>query len=113
MKRFIFRTTTTISRRLAEHYWIDGALIRQMFIDAPDVHKALELWVEWVRDELYIDIRPSALKTKNPMYVDGPNGEVIQCGWVINAWTEIENKKICLELWVHVDEMIYFIFVEV
>lgn len=102
--KFIFRPQTHIAPHLRGHYWIDSDILPQMIIEAGTLKAAL--WAFKTRtEERYVTITANGLRGKQPMFIDGPNLEPKQIGYVIKAWAEIEEKKVSLEIWVRIDEI--------
>lgn len=94
---YIINTTTTISRRYQSKYWIDSDYIKPMRIKANTIAQALAEYRNRLQDD-YIDIAPSALRRKSPMYV----GDGKQIGYVIKAHHEIDDHDVVLELWAEI-----------
>lgn len=101
MNNYIFRTTTTMKEYNREKYWIDSNIIREKQINADTLKEALEQYKKLVIENDYIFISQNAIDTRQPMYIDIPNG-VKQIGFVITGQTEIENKKQYIDLWVDI-----------
>ena len=86
-------------------WWIDSGIVRNITIEAEDVNAALKAYCETVKNQYCIDVSKNAIKSKNPMYRDDKNGNVIQCGYVITAKTDFDNDRRgwvaqYIELWV-------------
>lgn len=104
---YIFKTTTTMKEYNREKWWIDSNLIRDVYIYAESLDKAIEEYREIVNGH-YVDISRNAIKNKSPMYVDDKDGNVKQIGYVFTASTEFEREnyagwsKQYIDLWVEI-----------
>lgn len=111
MKTYRFETTATMKPHNARKCWIDAGIIRPVEIDAADLKTALEAWRDKVQERDYIEISRNALKNKNPMYIDGKDGEPLQIGYVITGKTEFDKGNYTgystqyIDLWVTVKEV--------
>lgn len=90
---FIFKTTTTMKEYNSRKWWIDSGIVREIRITADNLRAALEQYREIVAEKHYITISDNAIKNKNPMYVDTPNGEPKQIGYVITGKTDFEDRN--------------------
>lgn len=72
---FIFKTTTTMKEYNARKWWIDSGIVREIQITADNLPAALEQYREIVEEKHYISISANAIKNRNPMYIDTPDGE--------------------------------------
>lgn len=110
---FIFKTTTTMKEYNARKWWIDSGIVREIQITADNLPAALEQYREIVEEKHYISISAHAIKNRNPMYIDTPDGEK-QIGFVITGKTDFESnyKWITqyINLWVTVLTVIDTIF---
>lgn len=89
---FIFKTTTTMKEYNSRKWWIDSDIVREIRITAENIRAALEQYREIVAEKHYITISDNAIKNKNPMYIDTPNGEAKQIGYVITGKTDFEDR---------------------
>lgn len=89
---FIFKTTTTMKEYNSRKWWIDSNIVREIRITAENLRAALEQYREIVKEKHYITISDNAIKNKNPMYIDTPNGEPKQIGYVITGKTDFEDR---------------------
>lgn len=89
---FIFKTTTTMKEYNSRKWWIDSDIVREIRITAENLRAALEQYREIVAEKHYITISDNAIKNKNPMYIDTPNGEPKQIGYVITGKTDFEDR---------------------
>lgn len=89
---FIFKTTTTMKEYNSRKWWIDSDIVREIRITAENIRAALEQYREIVAEKHYITISDNAIKNKNPMYIDTPNGEPEQIGYVITGKTDFEDR---------------------
>lgn len=91
MKEFIFKTTATMKEYNHKKWWIDSDIIPDMRINASSVKNALEIYRERVEEKHYITISRNAIKNKSEMFVDTPNGNTKQVGYVITGKTEFSK----------------------
>ena len=89
---FIFKTTTTMKEYNSRKWWIDSDIVREIRITAENIRAALGQYREIVAEKHYITISDNAIKNKNPMYIDTPNGEPKQIGYVITGKTDFEDR---------------------
>ena len=110
---FIFKTTTTMKEYNARKWWIDSGIVREIQITADNLPAALEQYREIVEEKHYISISTHAIKNRNPMYIDTPDGEK-QIGFVITGKTDFESNykwvTQYIDLWVTVLTVIDTIF---
>lgn len=110
---FIFKTTTTTKEYNARKWWIDSGIVREIQITADNLPAALEQYREIVEEKHYISISAHAIKNRNPMYIDTPDGEK-QIGFVITGKTDFESNykwvTQYIDLWVTVLTVIDTIF---
>ena len=110
---FIFKTTTTMKEYNSRKWWIDSGIVREIQITADNLPAALEQYREIVEEKHYISISAHAIKNRNPMYIDTPDGEK-QIGFVITGKTEFESNykwvTQYIDLWVTVLTVIDTIF---
>lgn len=90
---YLFKTCATMKPYNNKNWWINSDIIGNLYIDAENVENALTQYQETVREKFYITISNNALKTKNPMYIDTPNGEPKQVGYVITALSDFQDDK--------------------
>ena len=111
MKKYRFETTTTMKPHNNKNWWIDSGIIGKITVSADSLTSALKLYQNEVSTRFYIEISDNALKTKNPMYQDGPNGEAQQIGFVITGKTDFEDRDNYkyttqyIDLWVTIFEI--------
>ena len=104
---YLFRTNATMKHYNNKNWWIDGDIIRNMYIDAENVNEALKQYQETTRDRYGVEISNNALKCKDSMYIDTPNGAK-QTGFVITAKTDFHDdnryKRVTqyIDLWVSI-----------
>ena len=91
MKKYLFKTTTTMKEYNNKKWWIDSNIIRDKYINAENIDEALKKYKNLVGENEYISISNNAIKNKNPMYVDTMDGEK-QIGYVITGKTEFEDR---------------------
>lgn len=92
MSIYRFETTATMKPYNNKKWWIDAGIVRPVKIEAADLKTALQLWRDKVQERDYIDISNNALRSRNPMYTDGKDGEAVQVGYVITAKTGFEDR---------------------
>ena len=108
MKTYLFKTTTTMKEYNNKKWWIDKDIVRDKYINADSLDKALEEYREFVKESAYIEISNNALKNKSNMYVDTKDGKTKQVGYVITAKTEFQYEDSCkwttqyIDLWVSI-----------
>ena len=93
MKKYIFKTTTTMKEYNREKWWIDSGIVREIQVEAENVKQALEKYRAIVEKSHYITISNNAIKNKSPMYVDTASGGTKQVGYVITGKTEFEDRE--------------------
>ena len=94
---YIINTTTTIAEQHNGKYWIDEDYIKPMKIKADTLSQALDEYRNRLKDD-YINVTPSALRCKLPMYVD----DGAQIGYVIKAHHDIDGRDVVLDLWAEI-----------
>ena len=87
-----------------KNWWIDSNIIPEKRIEADNVKEALSLYRSKVEESHYITITDNAMRNKNPMYIDTPDGEK-QIGYVITGKTDFQTEDYrwsaqYIELWV-------------
>ena len=108
MKYFV-RTQTTVKERDRGKWWIDNDLICSKTIEADSLPQLLEIYRHEVSD--MVAISDNAIKNKSAMYVDLPNGEYKQVGYVITGKIYFEDQEInyskehYIGVWIHIDEL--------
>lgn len=84
MKNYMFTTTTTMKEYNCKKWWIDGNYIGKFRVVAESLKDAINKYREFVEESAYITISNNAIKNKNAMYRDTPDGAV-QTGYVITG----------------------------
>ena len=108
MSIYRFETTATMKPHNNKKWWIAPDIVRPVKIEAADLKTALQLWRDKVIERDYIQISNNALKSRNPMYIDGKDGEKVQIGYVITGKTEFDKGDYTgystqyIDLWVTV-----------
>lgn len=108
MSIYRFETTATMKSHNNKKWWIDADIVSPVKIEAADLKTALNLWREKVQDRDYIQISNNAIKNRNPMYIDGKNGEPMQVGFVITGKADFDKGDYSgystqyIDLWVTV-----------
>lgn len=119
MSIYRFETTTTMKPHNCKKWWIDRDIIRPVKVEADDLETALLFWRDKVQERDYIQISNNALKNRNPMYIDGKNGEAVQVGYVVTGKTEFDKGDYTgystqyIDLWVNIQIVTLPIFPEV
>lgn len=105
--KYLIRTTTTMKPYNNKNWWIDGDYVKEFTVDANNVDEALSKYVEFVNHN-YATISNNAIKKKEPIYIDIPNG-VQQIGYCITAKTDIPTDNSYssqyIDLWVSIFEV--------
>lgn len=89
MKKYLFKSTTTMKEYNNKKWWIDGDIIRDFVTDAENITQALKNYCDFAENS-GISISKNALKNKNAMYIDTP-GDAVQCGYVITGKTDFND----------------------
>lgn len=116
MKEFIFKTTATMKEYNHKKWWIDSGIIPDMRINASSVKNALEIYRERVEEKHYITISRNAIKNKSEMFVDTPDGNAKQVGYVITGKTEFDKGDYTgystqyIDLWVTILTVVDTVF---
>lgn len=88
---YLFRTTATMKPYNNKNWWIDSDIIRNLYITADSIKKALAQYQETTKEKFGVCISNNALKNKSPMYIDNVDGEPKQKGYVITAQTDFND----------------------
>ena len=109
MKKYLFRTTTTMKEYNCKKWWIDRDIIPQTTIEAENVKEALAKYKVFCEDHC-VEISNNALKTKSAMYRDTVEGAK-QCGYVITGKTDFDDNHYrwvtqYIDLWVSIAEIL-------
>ena len=109
--RYTFDTTTTMESYNNKKWWISDDIIRRKTIEAKNLSEALKKYQDEVTNKDYITISDTALKRKNPMFVDTVEGTK-QVGYVITGSTDFDNDgrgwvKQYIELWVTITQDVF------
>ena len=107
MKKFLFRTQTTMKEHNQKKWWIDSRYIGEKHIEADTVEEALVKYRELVKEKEYVVVSDNALKNKQPMFIDKADGQAMQIGYVITGQTEMMDDsnritKQYVDLWVEI-----------
>ena len=107
MNKYMFRTTATMKEYNSRQWYITPDIIRTKYITAENMTEALREYARNVSGKDYIDISKTALRNKNPMYIDTPEGPR-QVGYVITGKTEMQREDGTwstqyIDLWTSVD----------
>ena len=113
---YIFRTQATMKEYNRKKWYIDSDIISKKRISADSLEDALEIYREQVEEEHYISISKNAIKNKSEMFVDMPNGEAKQVGYVITGKTEFDKGDYTgystqyIDLWVTILTVVDTVF---
>ena len=110
MRKFEFKTTTTMKEYNAKKWWIYPDVIRPITISAENLNAALHKYAEYCYNTAYIEVSKNALRTKSPMYVDLKTGESKQVGYVITGKSDFQRDDYSwstqyIDLWVSITEV--------
>ncbi len=95
MANYLFNTKVTLNRKedIRRGWYIDENYVRPISVNNDKgVKDALKEYVKIVQEKYDINISESALKNKEPMYVD-INGRPKQVGYIIVGSTEMTDEK--------------------
>ena len=109
--RYTFDTTTTMKPYNRDKWWISDDIIRRKTIEAKNLSVALKKYQDEVMNKYYITISDTALKRKNPMFVDTDKGAK-QVGYVITGSTDFDDDgrgwvKQYIDLWVTITQSVF------
>ena len=109
--KYQFKTSATMKEYNAKNWWIDSGIVRDIIVEADNINDALKQYQAIVSENFGIDISRNALKNKSPMYRDTPDGEAVQCGYVITGKTDFNNDykgwvTHYIDLWVSVNVVV-------
>lgn len=107
--KYLFRTNATMKPYNHKKWWIDGDIIPHIRVNADSMGDALKQYRATVTDKHYIEISDNAMKNKQPIYYDTPDGDAVQCGYVITAKSDFRDDDNYrwvtqyIELWVTIE----------
>ena len=113
MPKYEFITETTMREHNRSKYWIDRDYIKRYYIESNSLQEALNQYIETVNREHYDIISKNAVKNKQPIYIDLPDGEIYQVGYSFVARTLFDKGNYqgwttqSIELWVTILETHY------
>lgn len=107
MNRYMFRTTATMKEYNRRQWYINPDVIPTKYIDESNLSEALDQYAWSVSTNEYIDISKNALRNKQPMFIDMPEGPR-QVGYVITGKTEMQRDDGSwttqyIDLWISID----------
>lgn len=111
MKTYLFKTAATVKEMDQGKYWLDRDFIGNVEVRAENLTGALARYAEIVEKKYYVGVSKTAIKRKNGMFVDRPNGETVQVGYVITGRYDYELADGCkwvkkyIDLWIDVKEL--------
>lgn len=91
MATYQFKTTATMKPYNNKKWWIDSKIIPNITVEADSLRDALKIYQEIASEKHYISISNSAIKNKNPMFIDLKNGGSKQVGYVITGKTDFDK----------------------
>ena len=99
----------------SKKWWIDGDSVPELAVEAEDLKEALGKYKEHVEQKAFIDISKTAMKEKQPMYIDTKSGDPLQIGYVITGSADFEDesshfKKQYVDLWITIYAVEYVQF---
>ena len=113
---YIFKTTATMKEYNNKKWYIDGDIVSDMRINADSVENALKIYQERVEEKHGISISRNALKNKSDMFIDTPDGDIKQVGYVITGKTEFDKGDYTgystqyIDLWVTIITVVDTVF---
>ena len=105
--KYLFDTTTTMKEYNRSVWWIESNIIKQLVIESDSLNNALNEFKNKVNEKYHIEISKNGLKNKQPIYVDTPEGNERQTGYVITAKTDFLDNNYkwstqYIDLWVEI-----------
>ena len=91
MSNYIFKTVTTMKEYNKKKWWIDSDIVPEIRITAGNLKEALHRFRELVYEKAGIEISENAIKNKEGMFTDLPEGAK-QVGYVITGKAEFEDR---------------------
>ena len=113
---YMFRTQATMKEYNDKKWYIDSDIVSPKRISADSVENALEIYREQVEEEHYIRISSNAIKNKSEMFIDMPDGDAKQVGYVITGKTEFDKGDYTgystqyIDLWVTILTVVDTVF---
>lgn len=105
MKKYLFKTTTTMKDYNRKKWWIARDCISDKCIVAENLKDALQEYRNKVKEKDYITISDNAMKTRSPMY-DSSSSGTKQVGFVITGQADFESSgkwvTQYIDLWVQI-----------
>lgn len=89
--KYLFKSNTTMKKHNMDKYWIMSDIIPVLEIEADTLNKAIESFADIVNNKYLIEISNNAIKHKQNMYIDSPEGSK-QTGYVLTGRTDFENN---------------------
>lgn len=91
--RYKFYTNVTMKPHNADKWWIMSDYVKPIEIAAGSIKEALTQFVNELSKKYYIQISKTALKNKQPMYIDDKAGNTKQVGYVITGSTDFQDDN--------------------
>ena len=88
--KYLLKSTLSMKEYNYKNWWIDTDLIRDIFLESPDINTALKEYKTIAAEKYGVEISNNALKNKSPMYKDTAAGPE-QIGFVITGKTEFDR----------------------
>lgn len=109
MQKYIFKTNTAMKEYNSRKWWIDGDHVTEKRITADSLREALEKYCERVKADHDITISKNAIahKSMSKMFIDGPDGNPVQVGYVITGKADFlydsnKHSEQYINLWVEI-----------
>lgn len=114
---YIFKTRATMKDYNCKKKWyVDKDIIAEMCINADTVENALSVYRERVNVQGIANVSRNALKNKAEMFVDMPDGDAKQVGYVITGKTQFDKGDYTgwctqyIDLWVTILTVVDTVF---
>lgn len=99
MIEYWLKARVKLKERFYKKYWIDEKILGDSYIISNNVHGAFKQYIELHNGDIYSPVKFS--KRYTPIYRDTDEG-IKQVGYCINGITDIEGKKINVEVWIEI-----------
>lgn len=105
--KYLFDTTAIMKGYNYQKWLIESDIIKQLVIESDSVKSALIDFKNKVNEKYCIEISNNAIKSKQPIYIDTPEGNAKQIGYVITGKTLFQNNNYkwstqYIDLWVEI-----------
>lgn len=104
--KFLFQAHVTIHPTHFARYWIDINILPTTTICADTLQEALTQFQEFA-ERRGVAISNNAIQKRNrdPLYEDDAQGNPHQIGYMLCAKTDIEGKRIGVDVWVKIQKV--------